>query len=523
MSVRNVFFAALGLAVLGPGLVLGQAPQAASKPVPVPADVPYSLSLDAFTIPGLPGLHSFAIAGEPSSLVLLAGRTNGLHGFAPSTGAVQFPSFPPEYANDTVYVVDLPNRKLLGQAKVTSLPSPYANQLQASNVEYLLSGGFLYIVGGYGLDPKTSAMVTLPFVTAIDFDALVTAVVAGGTLDSTFAQAHMASFQHPALAITGGDLAAMGSSVLLIYGQQYDGQYTPGGGPAFQEYSNSVRVLTMQASKTSTGVSLQVAYQGSVPQIQGGMDPENPYHRRDLTTKPALDPTGNPRIAVYGGVFKGGRLEGYLHPIYISPGTAPGSSLGITVTEDTQAEQLLSQYDGAALQVFSKAKSAMYTTFFGGISQLYWNASCGCLKLDPAHGATQGSGLPFISSISTFRVTTSGSSQFLHQGASFPPAAGAPVCQGTNGSVTAQFLGAETKLVPAGGSAWSNGVLQLDGVQKGVIGYLVGGIAAYCPPGGENAYRCNASTQGASCASNQIYAVTLDPGTPTPTVLLKAP
>jgi len=506
-------------AVILLSLILGFA--AWGQAAPKPADVPYSLDLQAFTIPGLPGLHSFAIAGDAGTLVLLAGRTNGLHGFAPSREAAQFPSFPPESANDTVYVADLPHRKLLGKASVTNLPSPYVNQLQASNVEYFLSGGFLYIVGGYGLDPKNSAMVTLPFVTAIDFDALVTAVTAGGALDATFAQAHMASFQHPALAITGGDLVAQGSSVLLIYGHQYDGQYTQGGGPAFQEYSNSVRVFTMTASKSASGVALSVSFQGSVPQIVGGMDPENPYHRRDLTTKPALDPSGNPRIAAYGGVFKGGRMEGYVHPIYITP----GSTFGISVAEDTAATQLLSQYDGAALQAWSKAKGAVYSTFFGGISQFYWDASCGCLKHDPDSVASTGrDGLPFISSISTFRVTAAGSAQFLHQKAAFPPPGKAPVCQGTNGAVTAQFLGAETKLVPAPGGAWSNGVLQLDGLKKKtVVGYLVGGIAAWCPPGGANASRCYASSQGASCASNQIYQVTLDPGKPAPTVLLKEP
>jgi hypothetical protein len=521
----------LGLALLKTTAAFSQATVAEEKSPPAAtADVPYSLDLQAFTIAGLPGLHSFVMVGDADKLVLLAGRTNGLHGFAPSKEAARFPSFPKELANDTVYVADLVHRKLLGKAKVTHLPSPYSNQLQASNPEYLLADGFLYVVGGYGPDPKTGTMVTLPFVTAIDFAPLVQAVTSHKSLDAAFAKAHMASFQHPALAITGGDLAPMGSSVLLLYGQRFDGEYTPGGGQAFQEYSNSVRVFNFQASRNvggtsgagdTGGVSLQVSFQGSVPEIVGGMDPENPYHRRDLTARSALDPAGNPRIGIYGGVFKGGRIEGYLHPLYIKP----GGTLGIEVTEDTAATQLLSQYNCGALQVWSKAKSAMYSTLFGGISQYYWDDSCGCLKRDPGNLLAQGiDSLPFISSVSTFRVSSAGSEQFLHRGASFPQAGSAPICQSGSKRVKAQFLGTETKLALRTAALWSNGILQLDSIKgKTAVGYLVGGIAAYCPPGGANGSRCYASTQGASCASDQIYEIFLNPSKATPTVLLKEP
>jgi hypothetical protein len=507
----------------GSGVAPLVAQTAPAAPSGKAAGVPYSIDLQGFTIAGLPGLHSFAVAGSSRRLVMLAGRTNGLHGFAPSKEAAQFPSFPKEFANDTVYVADLTRRRLLGKAKVTGLPSPYSNQLQASNPEYLLAGGFLYIVGGYGPDPKTGTMVTLPFVTAIDLDPLVKAVTSHQPLDASFAQAHMASFQHPALAISGGDLSSMGNSVLLTYGHRFDGEYTPGGGQAFQEYSNSVRVFTMQASRGAGDVGLQVTFLGSVPDAASGMDPENPYHRRDLTAKPALDPAGNPRLGVYGGVFKGGRIEGFLHPIYITP----GSTLGIDVAEDTAATQLLSQYNCGALQVWSKAKAAMYSTFFGGLSQFYWDASCNCLKRDPGNLLSQGiDSLPFISSVSTLRVTAAGSDQFLHRGAAFPPSGAAPTCEGGAGRerVRAQFLGAETKFVPTSGAAWSNGVLQLDRIRRRTaVGYLVGGVAAYCPPGGDNGSRCYASTQGTSCASDHIYRVVLDPGKPAATELLKQP
>ena len=507
----------LGALLLGPGLI-------AAQPAPSTADIPYSLGLQAFTIAGYPGLHSFAMAGAPSQVVLLGGRINGLHGFAPSADAAQAPSFPKQYANDTVYVLDLVNRKLLGQAKVTGLPKPYLNQFQATNLQYLLEDGFLYIVGGYGPDPTTGTMVTLPYLTAVDFNALVKTVTTGGALDAAFAQANMASFQHPALAITGGDLEVQGGSVLLTYGHMFNGEYSSdGGGQVQQEYSNSIRVFSIQASRGTSGVQLQASYTGSYPTVTSGMNPDNPFHRRDLTVKPALDPTGTPRIGVYGGVFKGGKMQGYVTPLYVTP----GSNVGLSVTEDTTAAQLLSQYDCATLQIYSKSKGAMYSTFLGGISQFYWDPSCNCLKGDAVNLSTRPiDGLPFISSVSTFRVTAAGSAQFLHQGAAFPPAGAAPTCPGTSGgTVTAQYLGAETKFVPAAGLPSTNEVILLDNLSgKTVLGYLIGGIAAWCPPvNGQTVPNCYASGQGTTCASSQIYQVTLDPGTPTPTVRLSPP
>lgn len=523
MTIRNrTFLAPPWILLLGALLLFGPGQATAQT-----GDVPYSLGLQAFVIPGYPGLHSFAMAGDPGQLVLIGGRTNGLHGFAPSTDAAQAPSFPKTAANSTVYVLDLVNRKVLGQATVTGLPQPYLSQFQATNLQYVLQDGFLYIVGGYGPDPSTGTtgtMVTLPFVSVIDFAALVKTVTSGGALDAAFAQANMASFQHPALAITGGDLQVQNGAFLLMYGHLFNGEYTvDGGGQVQQEYSNSIRVFSMQTSRGANGLQLQVSYTGSFPNVTSGMDPDNPYHRRDLTVKPALDPAGTPRIGVYGGVFKGGKMQGYVTPLYVTP----GSNVGLNVTEDTAATQLLSQYDCAALQLYSKAKGAMYSTFLGGISQFYWDPSCNCLKGDAVNLSTRPvDGLPFINSVSTFRVTSAGSAQYLHQGAAFPPAGAEPTCPGTSGgTVTSQYLGSETKLVTAAGLAKTNDVILLDGLTKPtVLGYLIGGIAAWCPPvDGQAVPNCYASGQGTTCASSQIYQVTLDPTKATPTVQLRAP
>lgn len=499
-------------------LACGPTPAPTPPPPPPPAtgDVPYSLTLEAFSIDGLPGLHSYAYAGTANQAVLLAGRTNGLHGFEPSRKAAEFPSFPTEYANNVIYLVDLTQRKLLGQATIDNLPKPYANQLQASNTQYYLDGDWLYVAGGYGPDPSTGVMATLPLLTVIDFQALVQTLSSGGALDATFAGANMAMFQHPALAITGGDVQLLGNQFLVVYGQRFDGVYTPGGGQVSQEYSNSVRVFTVSTARGESGLELAVTYQGADPNSTSGMDPDNPYHRRDLNVAPAMSPSGQERIGVYGGVFKGGRMEGYEEPIYITADSL-SQPLGLLIQEDTAAHQLLSQYDCAQLQLYSTSRQTMYSTFFGGMSYYYWEESCSCLQHDTLDLNMGIDGLPFINSISTLQVTGAGTAQFLHTGATFPPASAMPQCKAADGTwVNADLLGSETKLILVPNlPLTTNGVLQLDSIQETtVIGYLVGGIASTAAYG---------STQGVTCASDQIYQLTLNPSQATSTVKLEAP
>jgi hypothetical protein len=123
-------------------------------------------------------------------------------------------------------------------------------------------------------------------------------------------------------------------------------------------------------------------------------------------------------------------------------------------------------------------------------------------------------GLPFINSISTLKTVYSGTgsttAQYLHTNQTFSPAGETPQC---SGGVAAPLLGAETKSVPAPSPPhYGNDVIQLDNIKaKAAIGYLIGGIAADKP------------YPEITCASNMIFAVTLDPATATPAQLLKKP
>jgi hypothetical protein len=495
------------------------APSATPSAGGAAADVPYSLALEGFAVEGFPGLHSAVVAGPPEKLVVFGGRRNGLHAFPEGREAAKNPAFPKTEANDTVYVLDLQSRKLLGSAQVNSLPAKVANQFKATNTQYELLDGWLYVVGGYGPDARTGALSTLAYVTAVNFDALAAAVVNKTPLDAAFASANVAQFDHPALAITGGELdllpdASGATSFVLAFGQQYDGEYTPGGGLVNQNYSNGVRVFRFEFAGGG-GKPTKLNFVAAVPDPAAGqIDPESPYHRRDFTMKPSLDASGKRRLAAYGGVFKGGRMEGFVNPVFISAGDP-----AVVLTPNATTVQLLSQYDTAAVQLFDSraGQGTVYTTFFGGISQYYWDDASKSLKRDALDLSKGIDGLPFINSVSTLKTPTGtdAGSQYLHAGQTFPPAGAVPSCASSAGAVAAPYGGTEAKFVIASGVPQATpGVLQLSAVTAPtVVGYIVGGIASTVP------YSFN----GATCASATFYRVTLNPAQPTATVLLQAP
>lgn len=478
------------------------------------ADVPFRLTLEPFEVAGLPGLHSVAHAEHEGKLVIVAGRTNGMHDFPPQRQAGLIWSFPPEKANNKVYVVDLASRKLIGSAPVDDLPAKVALQLRATSMQSFTKDGHLFIVGGYGTTADGKSMRTFDQVLAIDLDALVETVQAGGKLDAEFAKQHIRAGDHPALQVTGGGIEQLGDKTLLVFGQMFNGLYTTDGSVAQQEYSQSVRAFQLSLSDEAVDVN----YLGKCPDppaTDPQPTPDGPYHRRDYPLVQVLAPDGSPRIGAFGGVFKGGRMEGYVHPVFITPADPKEECVsggGFTLAEATDSSQWLSQYESVIVPVYSAGRRAMYTTSFGGISQFYWDEKSRTLKHDVPDFTKDPpvDGLPFINSISTLRIGGPGNADFLHTAERFPPKRGEPRC---GAQVKAPYLGTNSWFVMADGLPLDNGVILLDRIkERTVIGYIFGGIASTLPYPGK-----------ATCASNRVYAVTLDPKRATRTVKLEAP
>lgn len=518
--------------------------------------LPFSVELQApFTFDGVPALHSYAYAQadvEGTKILLVTGRKSGLHGFEAPTPANPADSFPRQDANDRIWVIDPQNQKVwsLEISALATMDPPLpatidTYQWQSSNALTCQLGDKLYIVGGYGFSPKaqtTGKNITFGALTVMNVTDVIKAVMAQQSIAP-----YVSQVADPRLKVTGGDLLPYFGSLPMdsaaadsttdtaapapsqqfcaVFGQSFDGLYSvsvAGTGTLFrQTYTEQFRVFSVNAPANATE-SLSISNYNAYPTtFLGSLTPlefdgypwaeyiqVRPYHRRDLNVVAALSPTGQRRIGVYGGVFRPGRFDAYLEPIYIDQVISqnytregvPNSYQSFTPGVDHKFQQLLNHYKCASLPVYDPASGQMTTVFFGGISNYRYDAATNQLIKDPIKRAPSGrpivDGVPFDRTVSSLVVRKDSTSAGYVLPISMPG-----------------FLGTEAELlIDPSIPQDENGVIRLDkltGPTK--IGYIYGGIQAFGPYTGE--YEQNADKPGpSSVAYNQFIPVVITPG-----------
>jgi hypothetical protein len=518
---------------------------------------PFSVDVKAVTSSNLPALHSFSAAqGTDGKWLIAGGRTNGLHLFVSSSnGGTTAPpnAFPPTNANQSLWVID-PSTQQAWSAPLTSLPAMVSDALSANNAEYYASGGYLYVIGGYGWSTVYNQMITFPSLTAIQIDPVISAIVnktaftsfvqqtstyydciayAANTFNSCMGpynacpgpnppcpcatgsgfQQCLQQGQTQCLAkqaaavntcigmvqsgntsalptnngaytkVTGGGMEKIGSTYLLVFGQDFEGLYSVSEGdygkwPVNQIYTNAVTSLMIQPKPLAAATLYQA--------LQDPNDPQSQYHRRDLNVVPAVGSDGKSELVqALGGVFVPGQDAAYRRPILIGNNNAQSPPVSITV--DTY-QQFMSQYECAVVPLFDRTSSSQTNLLLGGISLYYVDDKTGKLKAD--------TGLPFISALSALTRSSTGSwSEFYR------------VAPMTLDSKPAR-VGTDAKFMRAPKLAVSpNGVIFLDAIKtKTLIGWMFGGIISTAPnPGATNAN---------TAASNQLFEIWLDPTPP---------
>lgn len=502
------------------GLLLGGCGQIhAGKSDNTTADVPYQLQLKQLAGEDFPGLHSMIYASNQGKVIFMAGRINGLHGFPAQNRAISNPSFPKDKKNTKAYVIDQATGKVLASAGVNNLPSNVLQQLTSTNAQFEVVDNVLYIVGGYGYTDG-GQMQTLQQVMAVALKDLIEAIE-NSQLNAAFAAKSIYVGNHPALAITGGDMQSAevlgGKGFLLIFGQRFDGVYSTGGGTASQQYSESVRKFNftlgdsgIKLSKPVGNIEVDLLWVNPPISRTRPVEATREYHRRDLSILPWVSPKGNAQIAALGGVFVPGQMAGFLNPVLISADEKSGLEQTVKLDVDAQTSQLMAQYKAGSVPVYSQRQQAMYVSIFAGISQYYWKD--GKLVRDTPNFNKKPpiDGLPFINTVSTLKITPEGGKQYLHVNELFPPGDSKPSCG--DPAEAADYLGAETVFIPAAGAYDSKGVIALDKLTgPTVVGYLAGGIAAVAPYPGPNG----------TCASATYYEVTLNPKQAASTTVLR--
>lgn len=411
----------------------------------------YDLSLTPVEIPGLPGIHSFAYAQHDGKWLIIGGRTDGLHARQPGR------SFPAQYNNTVIHVIDVQSRSL-NSASSDSLPPSLQEHLQTTNMNFFQDGDILYYLGGYAYSDSARDHITFPYLTAVHVPGLIKAVEMGTELS-----VHMKQIRDERFAVTGGQLGKLGDTFLLVGGHRFDGRYNPVGplhGPGFsQEYTQEIRTFRIHHDSTTIAVS---DYQV--------MRDEAHLHRRDFNLVGQIFPDGSPGYMISAGVFQKEADLPFLYPVFISlEGYEPIE----------QFSQLLSHYHGAKAAAYDQETGDMHSLFFGGISQYYYQD--GNLVKDDR--------VPFVRTIS--RVTRSADGSLAEY--VFP-------------LEMPGFLGASAEfLVNYHLPVSSNGVILLHQVSGDVfaIGHILGGIESPL----ENPFSTNRTHL--TGASNTVYEVKL--------------
>jgi hypothetical protein len=301
----------------------------------------YELSLVPVSVPGLPGLHSYAYAQHQGKWLIIGGRKDGLHARQP------FNSFPETENNTDIYVVDVGNGQFWSSS-VNVLQTNIKEQLQSTNMNFYQDQDTLYIIGGYGFSNSLKKHITYPYLTSINVPDLINAILGDQTITDFFKQT-----QDDIFAVTGGHLKKLNGLFYLVGGHRFDGSYNPMNNPTFtQDYTNQIRKFSIDNSGT------QLIY-GNYSAIT------DPVHlrRRDYNLLPQIFPNGEHGLTISSGVFQVDADLPFLYPVdIIEDGYTPVTTFN----------QYLSHYHSPVACLYDSEKNQMHSIFFGGMSQYYY-------------------------------------------------------------------------------------------------------------------------------------------------------
>jgi len=407
---------------------------------------PFTISIEAIPGTTIPGMHSFAFAKSGDKWLIIGGRTVGLHGLNVSG------SFPPEYKNDKVTVIDTSTWTSYS-ADLNQLPWAVADPMRSTNMEYIQEGDYLYMIGGFGYDSTVTKFVTFSVLTAIHVDDMIDAVINAQPIASHIRQISDAEF-----VICGGELGKIGNDYYLGFGHSFKGRYdhAPGSPLFIQNYNEQIKKFNLTDDGTTISIS-GWSFQADT----------NNFHRRDMNMGPIINYDNSFGLRAYGGVFQKAWELPFREPITINAGA----------TTVHTYQQVMSHYTCAMLPVYDSSTQNMYTTFFGGISLYDYDTGTGSVNIDTL--------CPFISDVTTLTAHSSGLFEETILPVQLPG-----------------LLGSNARFVLNDAVAhYSNEVLRLRNMPntKTLAGYIFGGI------------RAEAGNFGNSTANDSVYRIYITP------------
>lgn len=320
---------------------------------------PFEILLKSDSISGFSGLHSFAWGQSNGKILLVGGRPDGIHARQP------FNAFPASQNNQQLQVLDLASKQSWSRS-LTELSVPLQEQLQSTNMNFYQDGNTLILTGGYAYSNSANDHITFPYLTCIDLNGLIQAIIDNQAIAPFFKQ-----IQDERFAVTGGNLGKIGQQYYLVGGHRFDGRYNPMNNPTFvQTYVDGLKKFEL----TPTGQPLAVLnYQMNTDQVN--------LHRRDYNLLPHIFPNSEFGYLISSGVFQINADLPFLYPVEIKT-SGHNAVNGFS--------QYLSNYHSSKFSAYDSSSGTMHHLFLGGLSQYYYQN--GSLINDP--------NVPFVKTIS---------------------------------------------------------------------------------------------------------------------------
>jgi hypothetical protein len=443
-----------------------------------PLQLPYSLELRAITLPtDVPNLHSYVAGMHGEEWVMLAGRTNGLHGL---TGRN---AFDPAFENREAWVIHPASgqswRKAL-DSNNGGLTTDIVDSLSAVNTQFLQVGDILYVVGGYGYRRSIADHTTYATLTAIYLPGLVAWIKAAPGTETSRATDHINQLTDPYFKVTGGGLERIGEDFQLIFGQDYEGAYRP-----FLNGVHTQQVRRFKIQQAFPTLSL-------LPGSKLATPPNTDFRRRDLNVLPILERnTTAPghyieKAMVLGGVFT---LDGGVWTLPVIIG-ADGDVHQYDHDHPGTLRQAVQQYHCVKIMLYHRSTDEMHTVLFGGISLKYYDPVSAAYLTDEQ--------VPFVNDVTSVVRYRDGSMHQYRLPFLFPD------IRAPWDSAKSLFFGTNAEFFPAlGVPRMASKIIDLALLSAPtMLGWIHGGIVA------------DAANFGITAASGQIFEIWLRPEAP---------
>lgn len=420
-------------------------------------DLDFKLELEKIEIPDFDGLHSFAYAKIEKYIILIGGRKDGIHARQP------FNTFPSDLRNNEILIINTEDFKIT--KREVDFTSEITEQLLSTNMNFTQVDNDLYITGGFGYSTEIQDHTTFPYLIKIDVNKLLNSILSGMDIKNCFKY-----IKNDLFAVTGGNLTFMNDYFYLVGGHKFNGRYNPMGHSTFQqEYTNQVRRFQIK----------EILGNLELIEINKITDPIN-LRRRDYNLVPQVN-NNELYFTIFSGVFQLNADLPFLYPVNIYDNK---------IEAIHEFSQYLSNYHTAHLPIYNSQRNEMFTIFFGGISQYFYNEN---------NELVNDEDVPFVKTISCVKRNNNGEFDEILL----------PIKMDNYKGASGEFI-FNSKIELLKEQVFDYSILKLN--ESILIGYIVGGINS----NSLNPFSTNNSAN--TNADNSIYQVKL---TKTPTLEVK--